>query len=71
MSLQMNLVRTVTPVRELAREWGTSCALLLQIASALGMPVSCPSSIVTSEQADRIESVYRRLNSSSRLLPSR
>jgi hypothetical protein len=54
-------------VRDLARDLGVSCTQILQIASALGLPVSCPSSVITAGRAEQIANAYRRTESLSRV----
>ena len=67
MPSQIGLVHPVAPVRDLARDLGVSCTQILRIASALGLRVSCPSSVVTVQQAKQIESAYLRTDSLSRV----
>jgi hypothetical protein len=67
MPSQFGLVHPVAPVRDLARDLGVSCTQILRIASALGLRVSCPSSVVTVRQAEQIESAYLRTDSLSRV----
>jgi hypothetical protein len=61
----IGLVHPVVEVRDLARDLGVSCTQILQIASALGLRVSCPSSVVTAQQAEQIQSAYLRTDSLS------
>jgi predicted metal-binding protein len=65
------LVHPVAPVRDLARDLGVSCAQVLRIASALGLRVSCPSSVITIEQAEQIQSAYLRTDLLSRVAAPR
>ena len=65
MPSQIGLVHPVAPVRDVARDLGVSCTQILRIASALGLRVSCPSSVVTIRQAEQIESAYLRTDSLS------
>jgi hypothetical protein len=58
MPFQIDLVRPVVQIRDLARNLGISCAEILQVASTLGLRVSCPSSVITLEQAEQIQSAY-------------
>lgn len=67
MASPIGLVHPVAQVRDLARDLGISCTQILQIASALGLRVSCPSSVVTVQQAEQIESAYLRTDSLSRV----
>jgi hypothetical protein len=67
MSSQIGLVHSVVPIRDLARNMGVSCTRILRIAAALGLRVSCPSSVVTVQQAEQIEGAYLRTDSLSRL----
>jgi hypothetical protein len=60
--LQLDLVHPVVQVRDLARNLDVSCAQILPIASALGLRVSCPSTVITLEQAAQIECAYLRAN---------
>ena len=67
----IGLVHPVAQVRDLARDLGVSCTQILRIASTLGLPVSCPSSVVTLQQAEQIESVCLRTDSLLRVPTSR
>lgn len=58
MASQLRLVPPVAQVRDLARDLGVSCTQILRIASAIGLRVSCPSSVVTVQQAEQIQSAY-------------
>ena len=63
----IGLVHPVAQIRDLARDLGVSCTEILQIASALGLRASCPSSVVTAQQAEQIQSAYLRTDSLSRV----
>jgi hypothetical protein len=63
MPTQIGLVHPVVPIRDLARNLGVSCTRTLRIAAALGLRVSCPSSVVTVQQAEQIESAHLRTDS--------
>jgi hypothetical protein len=63
----IGLVHPVAQVRDLARDLGVSCTQILQIAAALGLRVSCPSSVVTVQQAEQIQNAYLRTDSHSRV----
>jgi hypothetical protein len=63
----IGLVHPVAHVRDLAHDLGVSCTQILQIASALGLRASCPSSVVTVQQAEQIESAYLRTDSQPRV----
>jgi len=63
----IGLVHPVAQIRDLARDLGVSCTQILQIASALGLRASCPSSVVTVQQAEQIQSAYLRTDSLSRV----
>jgi hypothetical protein len=67
MPSQIGLVHPVVPIRDLARNMGVSCTRILRIAAALGLRVSCPSSVITVQQAEQIESAYLRTDSLSRV----
>jgi hypothetical protein len=65
MPSQIALVHPVAQVRDVAHDLGVSCTQILRIASALGLRVSCPSSVVTVRQAEQIESAYLHTDSLS------
>jgi len=67
MPTHVDPVHPLAQVRDLARDLGVSCTQILQIASALGLPVSCPSSVITVGRAEQIANAYRRIESLSRV----
>lgn len=61
----IGLVHPVTQVRDLARDLGVSCQQILRIAATLGLRVSCPSSVITVQHAEQIQSAYLRTDALS------
>jgi hypothetical protein len=60
MSRYLRLVQPLAQVRDVARALGTTSRQLLPIAATLGMRVSCPSSILTVDQAEQLEAAWLR-----------
>jgi hypothetical protein len=60
MSRYLRLVEPLAQVRDVARALGTTSRQLLPVAAVLGMRVSCPSSILTVDQAERLEDAWLR-----------
>jgi hypothetical protein len=58
MSRYLHLVPPLAQVRDVARELGTTSRQLLPVAADLGMRVSCPSSILTIDQVERLENAW-------------
>jgi hypothetical protein len=60
MSRYLRLVEPLAQVRDVARALGTTSRQLLPVAAVLGMRVSCPSSILTVDPAERLEDAWLR-----------
>jgi hypothetical protein len=58
MSRYLRLVEPLAQVRDVARALGTTSRQLLPVAANLGMRVSCPSSILTVDQAEQLEAAW-------------
>jgi hypothetical protein len=58
MSRHLHLVPPLAQVRDVARELGTTTQQLLPVAALLGMRVSCPSSVLTIDQAEQLEDAW-------------
>jgi hypothetical protein len=58
MSRYLRLVEPLAQVRDVARALGTTSRQLLPVAVNLGMRVSCPSSILTVDQAEQLEDAW-------------
>jgi len=54
----LGLPQPLLQVRDVARELGTTNQQLLPLATGLALHVSCPSSILTIEQAELLEAAW-------------
>jgi hypothetical protein len=62
----IGLVHPVAQIRDLARDLGVSCTEILRSPRLSGYG-QCPSSVVTVQQAEQIQSAYLRTDSLSRV----
>ena len=58
MSNHFGLSQQLLELRDVARELGTTAEQLVPLATSLAMHVSCPSSVLTVDQADHLEAAW-------------